>query len=515
MRILSVLCGTTVRNTASSDNFKGYMKMNRREFLKRCSVVAGGVTLAGSGCADAATLLSNKSLTASAGKNRPNIVIMLADDLGYSDLGCFGSELIQTPHLDQLAQEGIRLTASYAGAPLCSPSRTALLTGRNPNRAGIYSYIAPNSPVHLRAEEVTIATLLKQAGYETCQVGKWHLNSSLTSGTHTQPDDHGFDYWFGTPLNAEPTHYNPTNFVRNGIATGQLNGYAGHLVVDEAINWLENLRNESKPFFLYVPFHEPHRLLPAANDMPADIMAMYPNESGIGWPENGSRYCATVTNLDRAAGRLLAKLDEMGLRENTLVAFVSDNGSWRDGSQVPLRGKKTQLYEGGIRTPGIIRWPGHTKAGSASDVPVCFIDFAPTICNIVGLQMPGGRPIDGVSFLPVLQGKRIKRNTPLFWYFYKPHPECTLRQGDWVMIGYLDTGVPTSDHSLRDCHQTYLKNSSLVNFELYNIEKDISQEHNLVTAEPKRFDAMKKKMIQLHQEIIAEGHTWIGLDPCS
>jgi len=491
------------------------MALNRRDFLRKSAVAAGVATLYGCGVSEGSVLLSNKSMQVSAGQRQPNFVIMLADDLGYSDLGCFGSAMIQTPNLDQLAEQGIRLTASYAGAPLCSPSRTALLTGRNPNRAGIYSYIAPNSPVHLRSEEVTIATLLKQAGYETCQVGKWHLNHSLTSTSVTQPDDHGFDYWFGTPLNAEPTHYNPTNFVRNGVPTGQLSGYAGHLVVDEAINWLENIRDESKPFFLYVPFHEPHRLLPAANEMPADIMAMYPDESGIGWPENGSRYCATVTNLDRAAGRLLAKLDEMHLSENTFVAFLSDNGSWRDGSQVPLRGKKTQLYEGGIRTPGIIRWPGHIKPGSECDTAIHFVDFAPTICKITGLTMPSDRPIDGTSLLPALECKSIYRKTPLFWYFYKPHPECTLRQGDWVMIGYLSAGVPTSDHNLRDCHQDYIKNSTLVDFELYNISKDISQSNNLATAQPKRFNAMKNKMIQLHEEIITEGHTWSGLPACS
>jgi len=482
--------------------------LNRGNVLRKSAALAGIVALYGCGAYGEGV---NESMSVGADQRQPNFVIMLADDLGYSDLGCFGSAMIQTPHLDQLAKEGIRLTSSYAGSALCSPSRTALLTGRNPNRAGIYSYIAPNSPVHLRSDEVTIATLLKQAGYETCLTGKWHLNGSLTSTRVTQPNDHGFDYWFSTAINAEPTHYNPKNFVRNGAPTGQLSGYSSHLVVDEATDWLENIRDKSKPFFLYVPFHEPHRLLPAADEMPVDIMAMYPDESSIGWPESGSRYYATVSNMDRAAGRLLAKLDELDLSENTVVVFLSDNGSWRDGSQVPLRGKKTQVYEGGIRTPGIIRWPGHTQAGSVSDEPICFVDFAPTICQILGLQMPSDRPIDGASFLPVLQGKPIVRKTPLFWFFYKPHPECTLRQGDWVMIGYLDAEVPTTDHNLRDCHQDYIKNAPLVDFELYNISEDIGQSNNLATAEPKRFNAMKRKMIQLHKEIIAEGHTWSGL----
>ena len=237
------------------------MILNRRDLLRKSATVAGIAALCGCGAYGEGV---NKTTPVSAGQRQPNIVIMLADDLGYSDLGCFGSAMIQTPHLDQLAKEGLRLTASYAGAPLCSPSRTALLTGRNPNRAGIYSYIAPNSPMHLRSYEVSIATLLKQAGYETCLVGKWHLNGSLTSTRVTQPNDHGFDYWFSTVINAEPTHYNPTNFVRNGVPTGQLNGYSSHLVVDEATDWLENIRDKGKPFFLYVQFHNTDSLLPAA-----------------------------------------------------------------------------------------------------------------------------------------------------------------------------------------------------------------------------------------------------------
>jgi len=498
------------------------MGLNRREFLCKCSAAAvGAAALCGHGSLLGNVLLSNKSIQVNAGQRRPNIVILLADDLGYGDLGCFGSAMIQTPNLDELATEGVRFTSSYAGAPNCSPSRAGLLTGRNPNRAGIYNYVPPSSPMHLPASEITISKLLKQSGYDTCHVGKWHLNSSLDPASgFPQPSDHGFDHSYGTQNNSEPTHYNPTNFWRNGVAVNpsETLGYSCHLIVDEAIEWLEDTHDQSKPFFLYVAFNEPHRLLPSENELPADIMALYPDESGIGWPESGSRYYATVTNMDRAAGTLLKKLDELHLRENTLVVFLSDNGPWREGSQGPLRAKKGYVYEGGIRTPGIIRWPGHTTPGGEFDVPIEFVDFLPTICEVAGIPKPSDRTLDGTSLLPALQNKRLYRETPLFWFHYGRSPQAAIHQGDWVMVGHLSQ-LPISGSFCQD-QMNFVKRQPpyeglhFSSFELYNITNDISQSQDLSSSQPKRFNAMKTKLQIMYESVTNEGPTWTGLPAC-
>lgn len=188
---------------------------------------------------------------------RPNVVIFLADDLGYGDLGCYGHPHIRTTHLDAFARQGVRLTQCYAASAVCSPSRAAILTGRTPHRNGVFTWIAAGSEVHLRSAEIALPRLLREAGYATCHVGKWHLNGRFNDPAQPQPNDHGYDHWLGTQNNAAPSHKDPTNFVRNGQALGQLTGYSALLVVDEAIDWLKNRRDPSRPFFLAVWTHEP------------------------------------------------------------------------------------------------------------------------------------------------------------------------------------------------------------------------------------------------------------------
>ena len=199
--------------------------------------------------------------------SRPNIVVFLCDDLGYGDLECYGHPHIKTPNINKLAQEGIRFTDFYSAAPVCSPSRVGLLTGRSPNRAGVYDWIPPASDtrrpdareqVHMRASETTLPMLLQRAGYATCMAGKWHCNSRFNHDAQPQPGDSGFDHWFGTQNNAHPSHANPTNYVRNGEETGPLEGFSCQLVVDESIRWIDDRPTKSKPFFLYMAFHEPH-----------------------------------------------------------------------------------------------------------------------------------------------------------------------------------------------------------------------------------------------------------------
>jgi arylsulfatase A len=253
--------------------------------------------------------------------DRPNILLVLCDDLGYGDSECYGHPHIKTPHLNRLAEEGARFTDLYSAAPVCSPSRVGLLTGRSPNRAGIYDFTPGGRNIYMRSSEVTIAQLLKKAGYATCMSGKWHCNGKFNSAEQPQPDSAGFAHWFGTQNNASPSHENPRNFVRNGEKVGLMTGFSCQLVAEEAVTWLKGQQelNPLQPFFIYVAFHEPHE--PVAS--PQDLVDAY---KGLAENEDQALYFANVANLDAAVGKLLTALKDMGLDQRTLVIFTSDTG---------------------------------------------------------------------------------------------------------------------------------------------------------------------------------------------
>lgn len=258
--------------------------------------------------------------------SRPNFLVVLCDDLGYGDLNCYGNPKIISPNVDRFAREGLKLTSCYAAAANCSPARAGLMTGRTPYRMGIYNWIPELSPMHLQRREITIATILRQAGYATAHIGKWHLNGSLSFANQPQPSNHGFDYWFSTQNVALPTHHNPDNFVRNGKAVGELHGYSAELVADESIRWLTEKRDKSRPFFLFVCFHEPHE--PIATDH--RFTSLYPGtgpRSPFDPEVSGlAAHHGNITQMDDAFGRLMTELDRLKLRKNTLVLFTSDNG---------------------------------------------------------------------------------------------------------------------------------------------------------------------------------------------
>lgn len=455
--------------------------MNRRNFLRALGM--GAASLAFPGCSG---IFGRAAGDVSAA--RPNIVIALCDDLGYGDLGCYGHPHIETPKLDRLAAEGMKLTDCYAAAPVCSPARAGMLTGRTPYRCGIYDWIPNKNRMHLKKQELTVATLLKRAGYATCHVGKWHCNGKFNSAEQPQPDDHGFEYWFSTQNNARPTHDNPRNFVRNGQSVGELEGYSSQLIVQEAINWLNNHWDRKRPFCLFVWFHAPHE--PIATG--PEFMEMYKGRKE-------AVYYGNVTQMDREFGRLMKTLDKMGLRDKTFVMFTSDNGPetlnrYRGahrsfGSPGPLRGMKLHMYEGGIRVPGIIRWPGKVKPGIICDEPVNGTDILATLCTMASVEVPTDRPIDGTSILPIFEGKRLKREVPLYWRFdralSKPFT-VAMRQGEWKILA----------------------DNEMTKFELYNLCEDIVEKHNLAKEQPKRLAAMKKRLVKLHAEIDAEGPEW-------
>jgi len=455
--------------------------VNRRDFLKMVGLSAASVVLPG--CA----MSSGQSLPEISG-SRPNIVIVLCDDLGFGDLSCYGHPHIKTPNLNKLAAEGMKLTDCYAAAPVCSPARAGMLTGRTPYRCGIYDWIPSNSPMHLRRQEQTIATLLRNSGYATCHTGKWHCNGKFNSPEQPQPGDHGFEHWFSTQNNAGPSHHNPKNFVRNGRRVGPSEGYSSEIIVQEAIDWLGTKWDRSRPFCLFVWFHAPHE--PIATS--PQFMKMYEGKKE-------AIYYGNVTQMDHEFGRLMKTLDKMELRDKTFVMFTSDNGPetlnrYRGanrsfGSPEPLRGMKLHMYEGGIRVPGIIRWPRRAKPGSECHEPVNGTDILPSLCEMAGVEVPAGRPIDGTSFLPILQGGKLKRKVPLYWRYdralSKPFT-VAMRQGEWKILA----------------------DNAMTMFELYNVRTDIAEEHNLAGSQTKRLEAMKKTLAKLHAEIDAEGPRW-------
>lgn len=382
----------------------------------------------------------------------PNIIFILADDLGFGDLQHYGHRYIKTPNLDQLAQEGLTLTNFYAPSPLCSPSRAGMLTGRTPFRTGIKSWIPENDNIFLTNKEITIATLLKNRGYNTFFGGKWHLNGGLQNETHPQPQDHGFDHWLGTHNFTLPTHKDPHNFYRNGQPLGEISGFAAQIVVDEAIEWMDQVDQEA-PFFMYVSLHEPHSEIAspdAFNIQYQEFTTGVINLSDL-TDRGPGEYYANITHMDQQVGRLLKKLDDLNLQDQTLVIFTSDNGpvtnQWRYwwevnmyGETGGLRGRKADLYEGGLRVPCIMRYPGVITAGSNSEVPLHGYDLLPTLCAVAQAKLPKDRILDGVDFSPIFQSKLMSRDKPLFWAFEirdfdDPNGyHYAARDGDWKLI---------------------------------------------------------------------------------
>jgi len=378
------------------------------------------------------------------------------------------------------------------------------MTGRTPTRTGILDWIPPGKPAHLKKNEITIAKLLKEAGYDTGHFGKWHLNGYFNSKKHPQPNDHGFNYWYSTHNNASPTHRNPNNFVRNGKRLGALKGFSCGLVADEMIDWMKNKRDKSKPFFSFVCFNEPHEPV----DSPKDLVKLYPDAKKKG----EALYYANVSNMDRAVGKIIAAIKKQDLKDNTVVIFTSDNGpetlnryrsAWRShGTVGPLRGMKLHIYDGGIRVPGIIYWPGKTKPGQVCDEPVSAVDFLPTLCEAAGIEAPKDRALDGSSFLAIFEGKKIKRKEPLFWHYYRAlsKPKVAVRDGDWKLVAHLRMKKMGKIKSQWE----KAKYQEITTFELYNIKKDIAEKNDLAAKEPERVKKLEIHLRKKFKAIIQE-----------
>lgn len=381
-------------------------KLTRRDVLGR---VAGA----------AASMALGRSVLG-APRRKPNIIWIMADDLGVYDVGCYGQEHIQTPSIDQLAAEGMRFTQCYAGSTVCAPSRSALMTGQHTGHTRVRGNFAavggvgPQNRLPLRDEDVTVAEVLKRAGYATGIVGKWGLGEPDTQGI---PNKQGFDFWFGY-LNQRRAHeYYPDYLWRNTEKVplnqgGEKTDYAHDLMTKEALEFVRRVKGA--PFFLYLAYTIPHAKF--------QVPSLDPY-AGQPWPEAAKAYAAMVTRMDRDIGRLMQLLKALGLDEDTVVFFCSDNGGYARGEaremfrpMGPFRGAKGDLYEGGLRVPMIVRWPGRIQAGEVSDFAWAFWDFLPTAAELAGVEPPAGT--DGVSILPTLLGDEQKqRHEYLYWEY--------------------------------------------------------------------------------------------------
>lgn len=425
-------------------------------------------------------------------ETRPNILIFLADDLGNGDLGCYGHPLMKTPNLDAFAKQGARFTQCYSASAVCSPSRSAILTGRTPYRNGVFTWIPEGREIHLRKSELALPKLLKEAGYSTCHVGKWHLNSHFNLPTQPQPNDHGYDHWLATQNNAAPSHAFPTNFIRNGKPVEKADDLSGPFIVKEASNWLANGRDPEKPFFLCVWTHEPHYPI-ASSDK---FRALYPNISDKVQLEHH----ADVSQMDDAFGKMMQTLDNLKLSENTLVYFTSDNGPEGDGIKTPgrgstggLRGRKRAVYEGGIRVPGILRWPGKVKENITSDVPVIGSDLFQTCLKAAGVKPPSDRVLDGGNLLEALDKGSVQRARPLYWRcsIAPGKMKVAMRMDDWKIVA----------------------NEAMNQFELYNLKTDPQEKEDLALKDPVKLAQMTATIKKLNAEIEAEGPTWWKTHP--
>lgn len=449
---------------------------------------------------------------------RPNFIQILTDDQGWGDLGSFGHPHIESPHIDQLAAEGIKFTHAYSGGAVCSPSRAAILTGRTPFRNGVFRWVPADHFCHLRESERTLPQLLREQGYQTGHFGKWHLShysEEKIEGTFECKDftfggermgqpsmkEYGYDYWFASGNVARPNHKDPLNFFLNGEPMGEMKGFSAQIVAAEFEKWMQQHRQDEKPFFITIWFHEPHG--------PINSDPRFLGEYAELDDPSLRQYLANVTQIDAAVGSIVAALKEANVYENTLIWYTSDNGpegrhqfgtfnlsdspygpSRYRGSTGGLRGRKRETHEGGIRVPGIISWPNGLEAagvlpGTLSAEPIIGSDVFPTLLEAAGVPIPETITLDSASILPILQGGSFEREKPLYWrnsYEWSgDYPfEVAIREGDWKLVS----------------------DSQRTEFELYHIINDPRETMDLSQRYPEIFKRMKAALIAYDKDVL-------------
>jgi arylsulfatase A-like enzyme len=456
--------------------------LNRRDFVKIMGAGAASLVLPG--------------MISAVAKTKPNFVFFLIDDMGWTDVCCYGSSFYETPNIDKLASEGMRFTNAYAACPVCSPTRASIMTGKYPARLKLTDYLKGRRRGKLNPaeyldqmplEEVTVAEALKEAGYTTCFVGKWHLGEKPY-----YPEHQGFDINIGGTHSGMPRSYFWPKWRGNPPIEGREGEYLTDKLTDASLKFLDT--NKDRPFLLYLSHYAVHNPVEAKKDMIEKYKAKaagHPAEEPRFLPEGGSKarqvqdnpvYAGMIQSVDESVGRIMIKLQELGLEDNTVVIFMSDNGglSTAEGSptsNIPLRAGKGWLYEGGIREPMMIKWPGVVKAGSLCGEPVISTDFYPTILEMAGLSLKPEQHSDGVSLVPLLKGAATLGRPAIFWHY--PHygnqggsPGGAVRAGDYKLIEFYE-----------DNH-----------LELYNLKDDISEKNNLAEKMPDKADELHRML---------------------
>jgi arylsulfatase A-like enzyme len=450
--------------------------INRRLFIKSAGLGVAAFSIFG--CVEAKN--EAKSLIA-----KPNIIFIMADDLGYGELGCYGQKEIQTPCIDRLAKEGMLFTQCYSGSSVCAPARSVLMTGKHTGHTtvrgnfgigGVVGLGGKNGRVPLKKNDITVAEVLKNAGYVTGMTGKWGLGEPNTSG---EPNEQGFDEWFGF-LNQRTAHNHYPPFIwrdkekvmLNGNKNGNETQYTHDMFSEFAIDFID--RHQKSPFFLYIPYCVPH------DKYQVPDLGIYKDKP---WEKNEKKYAAMVTRMDSDVGRIMDTLEKAGIGDNTFIFFCSDNGAakrWNTfDSCGPLKGEKRDAYEGGIRVPMVVRCPDSVPAGTVSDLAWYFADVMPTCTAIAGAKTPNN--IDGVNILPTLNGKEQDLSKRyLYWEFYEKDGWQAVRFGDWKGI--------------QQGHNTNAKQP----IELYNLKDDIGETNNLAEQKPELAAKVEKIFKESH-----------------
>jgi len=483
---------------------------DRREFLKNLGLGAVAVTIPG--------CLSNQDkLLLGGSKQKPNFVFILIDDLGWMDVGYNGSRFYETPNIDRLAAEGMQFTNAYAACPVCSPTRASIMTGKYPARLNITDWIGggqkgmllPAEYEHqLPLEEVTISEALQQAGYATGFIGKWHLGDK---GFY--PQDQGFDINVAGHAAGHPASYfypyrrqKPSPWDVPDLEDGKEGEYLTDRLTDESLKFIET--NKDRPFLLFLSHYAVHTPIQSKKEltekyearlagMPADPGEAYRDESGMGvtkLKQDNAAYAGMMQSTDESVGRVMGKLEELGLAYNTILIFMSDNGGLSTlargknapTANVPLRAGKGWLYEGGIREPMIIKWPGVVKPNTACDAVVTSTDFYPTMLEMAGLELMPRQHADGVSLIPLLKQKDTPNRQAIYWHFPHYHgsgnrPSAAVRAGDYKLIEWFETGQ----------------------IELYNLKNDLSETNDLTEQMPQKAAELKKMLHNWRQQVDA------------
>jgi len=455
--------------------------MTRRGFLRLAGLGAATVPLAVS-----------RAVPQAVPSRKPNILFILIDDMGWRDAGFMGSTFYRTPHVDKLAAEGMVFTNAYANAANCAPTRACLLSGQYGPRHGVYTVgssargsstqrklIPIKNTTVLADRNVTVAEVLKRGGYVTATMGKWHLGPD--------PTTQGFDVNVGGNTAGHPrSYFSP--YRNKNLADGPKGEYLTDRLTDEAVTFIR--ANKDRPFFLYLPHYAVHTPIQAKKDIAATYKDRPPS---LG--HKNAEYAAMIESVDTGIGRIAAALDELKLAGNTVVFFFSDNGGVKGiTSMEPLRGGKGCYYEGGIREPMFVRWPGKIKAGTTCDTPIIGIDFYPTLLEIAGVAKPKGKVLDGVSIAPLLLGTRALKRRPLFWHFpiylqgrmtgardpvFRTRPGSAVRLGDWKLIEYFEDSA----------------------IELYNLKDDVGETKDLFRARPDKAKELHKILVDWRRAV--------------